>query len=39
MTAATVTESPIAVLRNRRFLALWVAQVVTQVGGKWSCMG
>jgi MFS family permease len=25
--------SPLTVLRNRRFLALWLAQVVTQVGG------
>ncbi len=33
MTVATIEDSPLNVLRNRRFLALWIAQVVTQVGG------
>ena len=33
------TESPLAVLRNRSFLALWLAQVVTQVGGNMVLYG
>ncbi len=32
-------ESPVAVLRNSRFLALWIAQVVTQVGGNMVLFG
>lgn len=32
MTVVPAEESAIGVLRNRRFLALWVAQVLTQVG-------
>ncbi len=32
-------ESPLHVLRNRRFLALWIAQVVTQVGGNMVLFG
>ena len=39
MTSAAATESPIAVLRNRRFLSLWIAQVVTQVGGNMVLYG
>ena len=40
MTSAPVEpESPIAVLRNKRFLALWIAQVVTQVGGNMVLFG
>ncbi len=40
MTAIPVeTDSPIAVLRNKRFLALWIAQVVTQVGGNMVLFG
>lgn len=37
--AAPAQESPIAVLRNRKFLALWIAQVVTQVGGNMVLYG
>ncbi len=32
-------ESPLVVLRNRRFLALWLAQVATQVGGNMVLFG
>ncbi len=39
MTVAQVEESPIAVLRNRKFLSLWIAQVVTQVGGNMVLFG
>ena len=40
MTAALPTvESAGAVLRNRRFLALWIAQVVTQVGSNMVLFG
>lgn len=40
MTAIPVeTDSAIAVLRNKRFLALWIAQVVTQVGGNMVLFG
>lgn len=31
--------SPVEVLRNRRFLALWLAQVATQVGGNMVLFG
>jgi MFS family permease len=33
------TESPIEVLRNKRFLALWLAQLATQVGGNMVLFG
>lgn len=39
MTAAAQTDQTFNVLRNRRFLALWVAQVVTQVGGNMVLYG
>src|SRR6188508_3805513 len=40
MTAAAPAQNDtLAVLRNRRFLALWVAQVVTQVGGNMVLYG
>lgn len=42
MSAATVMPaggSPMEVLRNRRFLALWLAQVVTQVGSNMVLFG
>ncbi len=41
MTAAAPAqdEQTLAVLRNRRFLALWIAQVVTQVGGNMVLYG
>src|SRR5215210_7400199 len=32
-------DSPVGVLRNRRFLSLWIAQVVTQVGGNMVLFG
>ena len=32
-------DSPVEVLRNRRFLALWLAQVATQVGGNMVLFG
>jgi len=37
--AVTALESPIQVLRNRRFLALWLAQLATQVGGNMVLFG
>ena len=41
MTAAAPAgkNRPIAVLRNRKFLSLWIAQVVTQVGGNMVLFG
>ena len=39
MTDQPESEPTLAVLRNRRFLALWVAQVVTQVGGNMVLFG
>jgi MFS family permease len=39
MTAAAQSGETLNVLRNRRFLALWVAQVVTQVGGNMVLFG
>jgi MFS family permease len=39
MTVQPQSEPTLAVLRNRRFLALWVAQVVTQVGGNMVLFG
>ncbi|CAN5579652.1 MFS transporter [soil metagenome] len=33
------TDSPLEVLRNRRFLALWLAQLATQVGGNMVLYG
>ncbi len=39
MTAAVQPEETLGVLRNRRFLALWVAQLVTQVGGNMVLYG
>jgi MFS family permease len=40
MTAVAAPPEPtLNVLRNRRFLALWVAQVVTQVGGNMVLYG
>jgi MFS family permease len=41
VTAAAPAQSDqtLAVLRNRRFLALWIAQVVTQVGGNMVLYG
>ena len=36
---APQAEETLNVLRNRRFLALWVAQVVTQVGGNMVLYG
>src|ERR671910_32928 len=39
MTAEAQSEPTLAVLRNRRFLALWVAQLVTQVGGNMVLFG
>jgi len=39
MTVAQANESPLAVLRNRGFLSLWIAQVVTQVGGNMVLFG
>jgi len=39
LTAARVEESGFSVLRNRRFLALWIAQVVTQVGSNMVLFG
>lgn len=40
MTAAQLADdSAIAVLRNRKFLSLWIAQVVTQVGGNMVLFG
>jgi MFS family permease len=39
MTAANQSDATLNVLRNRRFLALWVAQVVTQVGGNMVLYG
>jgi len=39
MTATAQSEPTFNVLRNRRFLALWVAQVVTQVGGNMVLYG
>ena len=38
-TAAPAEESAVAVLRNRKFLSLWIAQVVTQVGGNMVLFG
>jgi MFS family permease len=38
-TAGTQSEQTLNVLRNRRFLSLWVAQVVTQVGGNMVLYG
>src|SRR4051812_50036230 len=39
-TATAPSEgSAIAVLRNRKFLSLWIAQVVTQVGGNMVLFG
>jgi MFS family permease len=37
--AMALSESPIQVLRNRRFLALWLAQLATQVGGNMVLFG
>jgi MFS family permease len=37
--AAQQEESAVAVLRNRKFLSLWIAQVVTQVGGNMVLFG
>jgi MFS family permease len=37
--AATPAESSIAVLRNRPFLLLWLAQLSTQVGGNMVMLG
>ena len=34
-----LTQSPLQVLRNRRFLALWLAQVATQVGANMVLYG
>jgi MFS family permease len=39
MTAAAQSDATLNVLRNRRFLALWIAQVVTQVGGNMVLYG
>ena len=39
MTAEQVQATPLHVLRNRRFLALWIAQVVTQVGSNMVLFG
>ena len=39
MTAAQAADSPLDVLRNRKFLSLWIAQVVTQVGGNMVLFG
>jgi MFS family permease len=39
MTVAAREGGTLDVLRNRRFLALWVAQVVTQVGGNMVLFG
>ncbi len=39
MTATVQPDQTLNVLRNRRFLALWVAQVVTQVGGNMVLYG
>src|SRR4051794_40450110 len=40
MAGSTPAEgSAIAVLRNRKFLSLWIAQVVTQVGGNMVLFG
>jgi MFS family permease len=39
VTAGAVEESALNVLRNRRFLALWIAQVVTQVGSNMVLFG
>ena len=39
MTAVVQPDQALNVLRNRRFLALWVAQVVTQVGGNMVLYG
>jgi MFS family permease len=40
MSAAVQAQEPAAaVLRNRRFLSLWIAQVVTQVGGNMVLFG
>lgn len=39
MTVAQVQEPPLAVLRNGKFLALWIAQVVTQVGANMVLYG
>jgi len=40
MTAAAPAQNDsLAVLRNRRFLSLWIAQVVTQVGGNMVLYG
>jgi MFS family permease len=38
-TSAQEQVSPLDVLRNRRFLALWIAQVVTQVGSNMVLFG
>ena len=37
--AVPAEESALAVLRNRKFLSLWIAQVVTQVGGNMVLFG
>ena len=39
MTIAATEGGTLEVLRNRRFLALWVAQLVTQVGGNMVLFG
>lgn len=39
MTTSSSEGSALAVLRNKRFLALWIAQVVTQVGGNMVLFG
>ena len=39
MTVAANTDTTFGVLQNRRFLALWIAQVVTQVGGNMVLFG
>jgi MFS family permease len=36
---APAQESALSVLRNRKFLSLWIAQVVTQVGGNMVLFG
>jgi MFS family permease len=37
--SGSADESAVAVLRNRKFLSLWIAQVVTQVGGNMVLFG
>ena len=36
---AELSNTALGVLRNRRFLALWIAQVATQVGGNMVLFG